>query len=412
MIIARMFWNLPAILAMVLSSVVLCAFPALGLEDGRIGVLYVGCVARSQPFWMMRSDPLFRMQFVQATIRDFMMYGPMPAKTEADVHRMVRLYMPRTDRELTENYDAIVLSEANVDAVGLHIDKLARAVSEGGLGLVMAGGWQSFGAASSYHPWSETSIGRLLPTEDIAGTWDESVFQRLVIDRPDHELMSSVPWESGDPALGGGIWHHNRVTVKLGADQLAHVVPGSGREDPLMVTWRIQAGPRTFALTSESCRLPLWTYAYDYVGNLMIYLDERPVPQDVDLVHAARSKMLETRIRRSLLAALLDFCESFGANTHNMMSRLEKMDEAIASATPRYLELRFDDMMETYRHVGEILEEAEEEAVKLKNRTLLWVYLIEWLAVSGTATVCGFLLWSLMLRRRLYREVQTTRLAR
>jgi len=34
---------------------------------------------------------------------------------------------------------------------------------------------------------------------------------------------------------------------------------------------------------------------------------------------------------------------------------------------------------------------------------------IEWLAVTGTSMVCGFLLWLLMIRRRLYREVRTTR---
>jgi len=109
--------------------------------------------------------------------------------------------------------------------------------------------------------------------------------------------------------------------------------------------------------------------------------------------------------------SLLEFCESFGANTQRIMSRFGEMDEAISQAMPQYLELRFEEMLETYRRVGEMLEDAEAEAVKLKNRTLLWVYTIEWLAVTGTSLVCGFLVWSLMVRRRLYREVGATRLA-
>ena len=99
--------------------------PASSLGDGRIGVLYVGCVLRSRPFWLMRSDPLFRMGFVQATFRDSAAFGPMPARSEAEVHRMVRVYMPRTYEDLVSNYDVIVLSDANVFAVGPHIPKLA-----------------------------------------------------------------------------------------------------------------------------------------------------------------------------------------------------------------------------------------------------------------------------------------------
>jgi len=35
--------------------------------------------------------------------------------------------------------------------------------------------------------------------------------------------------------------------------------------------------------------------------------------------------------------------------------------------------------------------------------------LADW-AVTGTSLICGFVLWTLMVRRRLYREVVTTRL--
>lgn len=386
----------------------------LSLEDGRIGVLYVGCIARAQPFWMMRSDPLFRITFVQATIRDFMSYGPMPAMSEADVHRMVRLYMPRTLTYLVDNFDVTVLFEANIYAVGPHIDKLAKGTYEGGLGMMMAGGWQSFGAFAGYSPWGETSVGQLLPTEDVLSTWDESMVQRLVIDEPDNELISSIPWNKNDPALSGGIWHHNRVTVRPGAELLAHVESGSGYDDPLMVTWELPNGPRTFSLTSESCRLVAiwanrWEFAYDYASNLMIYLDDRPVPQDIALVHAARSKMFEVNTKRSLLSTLVEFCESFGANTQGMIERFEEMDAVISEALPHYFELRFDEMLETYREVDGMLEQAEDEAVKLKNRTLFWVFVIEWFVVTGTIMACGFVLWSLMIRRRLYREIRTTR---
>jgi len=365
----------------------------------------------------MRSDPLLRMGFVQATLRDWAAVGPMAASSEAQVHRMVRAQMPRTLADLTSNYDVVAMHNANVIALDPHIAKLAQAVSEGGLGLLMSGGWESFGGSgSTYPPWGETFIGKLLPTEDIVGVWEQS--GRPVIDEPDHEVISSLPWDFSDPDLAAEAkWHHNPVAVKQGAEQLAHVITGLGRQDPLMVAWALENDARVFALTSEIHCLfwqggaygNPWKYGYDFGCNLMIYLDNRPVPQDIDLVHIARAKMFEVETRRSLLMALLDFCESFGASTRSLMPRFEEIDQVIAQAMPEYLQLQFEDMLESYRVADEMLAKAEQEGVKLKNRTLLWVYVIEWLAVTGTSMVCGFLLWSLMIRRRLYREVRTTR---
>jgi uncharacterized membrane protein len=390
--------------------------PARGLEDGRIGVLYIGSilVPVSMPFWHMRSDMLFRTSFVPANLRgDWMTMGPMPAEGESGVHRLVRLYMPRTYGDLVDNYDVTILSEANQHAVNLHIDKLARGVSEGGMGLLMCGGWASFGASGDRPPWGETAIGRLLPTEDVINSWWEMPIQRMFIDDPDHELMSSLPWD--DPVLTGPsryIWNHNPVTLKPGARQLAHVLLGSGREDPLMVTWDVAGGARTFAFTSMTYQLltyAQWTYLYDLGSNLMIYLDRRQVPQDIGLVHAVRSKMLEVATRRSLLVSLLDFCESFGANTHEVIRGLGEVDRVVTEAGSWYLDLNFEATLESYNEAAGLMGEIEAQAIELKDRAFLWVYIIEWLTVSGTALLCGLVLWFLMVQRRLYREVGATR---
>jgi hypothetical protein len=343
----------------------------------------------------------------------------MPANGVDDVHRMVRLYMPRKPQDLITNYDVIILSDANVLVVAPHIDKLARGVKEAELGLFMGGGWESFGGAASHPPWGETAIGQLLPTGDIVGGFEENV-HKILIDEPDHELISSLPWNMKDPDLAAPIkWHHNPVVLKPGAEQLARVVTGLGVENPLMITWQLVGGARVFALTSEIHRFfwqggqwgSPWSYGIDLGSNLMIYLDDRPVPQDVELVRAVRSRMFEVGTRRSLLVALLDFCESFGANTQKIVARFDEMDDAIAMAMPQYLDLRFEEMLETYGVVEGMLEETENEAIKLKERTLLWVYVIEWFAVTGTFMVCGFVLWTLMVRRSLYKTVESTRYA-
>jgi hypothetical protein len=67
---------------------------------------------------------------------------------------------------------------------------------------------------------------------------------------------------------------------------------------------------------------------------------------------------------------------------------------------------------------AEILGEANDEVkqisnemMKAKNRAMRWIFIIEWLAVTSTGMVCGFILWTVMVRRKLYREVDATRLS-
>ena len=147
-------------------------------------------------------------------------------------------------------------------------------------------------------------------------------------------------------------------------------------------------GARVFACTGEVALLAIylsyqgvnyvpWEYYGDFSSNLMIYLDRRPVPQDVDLVHAARSKAFETRTRMSLLLNFIEFIEDFGARTNGLMRSIDDVNELIASSTEIYIDLRFEDVLEAYEDIDGVLDDIEEEAVDLKNRALLWVYIIE-----------------------------------
>jgi hypothetical protein len=53
--------------------------------------------------------------------------------------------------------------------------------------------------------------------------------------------------------------------------------------------------------------------------------------------------------------------------------------------------------------------DADGKAAELKDSALFQVYLIEWLAVTGISLLSGSLLYSLMVRRRAYREIRSTR---
>ncbi len=391
--------------------------PALALEDGRIGVLHISDPVRSAGFDFLRTEPIFSLTFVAASLRGF------GGWTIYDVQRAIWLYLPRSYQDLVGRSDVIVLGDANRDAfTPRQIELFATAVKEAGLGLFMHGGWESFGGTGSHGPpWGQTAVGRLLPTEDIENARVES--GRVVIIEKNHEFISSLPWHRKSPFMTS--FHHNVVTVKAGGRLLAitdrNTFQYGASDHPLLVTWEIPEGARVFACTGEIELMAIsypwqgtpylaWEYYGDFSSNLMIYLAKRPVPQDIDLVHAVRSKGFETRTRSSLLLNLLEFIESFGANTQGVMKNLDAINEMIAESRQDYIELRFDEVFEAYVGILNLLEGLEEESMVLKDRALLWVYLIEWLAVTGTLLLSGFILWTLMFRRRLYREIEVTKL--
>jgi len=49
--------------------------------------------------------------------------------------------------------------------------------------------------------------------------------------------------------------------------------------------------------------------------------------------------------------------------------------------------------------------------VDLKNAAMRWVFLSEWLVVTGTFCISGISVWSLMVRRKAYRAAATTRVS-
>jgi len=91
------------------------------------------------------------------------------------------------------------------------------------------------------------------------------------------------------------------------------------------------------------------------------------------------------------------------------MSEIEEVDRIISWANEQYLELRYEEMLQTFEPIESMIQKLEQKAVELKNRALVWVYAIEWLSVTATALFCAFILWTIMIQRKLYKQVQTTR---
>ena len=55
-----------------------------------------------------------------------------------------------------------------------------------------------------------------------------------------------------------------------------------------------------------------------------------------------------------------------------------------------------DESEEPIQQASASLDQGQELAMKAKDRALAWVYALDWLAVTGTTLVCGFVLRSMM----------------
>jgi hypothetical protein len=135
----------------------------------------------------------------------------------------------------------------------------------------------------------------------------------------------------------------------------------------------------------------------------------RDLPDDPLKLHQYRRLVYDFNIRRSLLLSLLDFAELFGANPRKEYAQLDEIDEVVSDAGSLYLDREYDDAFDTMTEATSQLMELDNEAAKLKDKALLWVYVVEWSVTTAVLLVAGVILWSLMVRRALYREVGATK---
>jgi hypothetical protein len=151
-------------------------------------------------------------------------------------------------------------------------------------------------------------------------------------------------------------------------------------------------------------------YSIDMLLAEFMFATGRDLPEDVVLVHFLRGKFGEYSATKGFIYSILDFVDKFGASGTPITNKVQEIN-AIADEG-KSLYLRQDYIASSQKMDGAIaqMEALRGETMKLKDRALFWVYVTEWLAVSGVALIAGAGIWTLMVRRRLYREVTVTRL--
>jgi len=275
------------------------------------------------------------------------------------------------------------------------------------MSLMMIGGILSFGGYTDSPSWAITSVGPLLPVELVERKTVSVTWKPVVVARDD-PLMTALPWATC-PNFHG----YNEVVAKDAAKLLAKT--NTRPENPFMVFWEVGSG-RTFAFCTDwtpswGASFMLWNYYPDFTVYSVYYTVGREVPQDIELMHLIRSEMLNYKVQRDVLVSLMNFVERIGANIGGLEEMTREADLRRARAGELYVQEDYEGCLRALEAGREELRKIEAESVKVKSRAMLWIWMVEWMVVTSTLMIAGSLLWALMVRRRLYREVATTRAA-
>ena len=251
----------------------------------------------------------------------------------------------------------------------------------------------------------------------ITRAWDQgdqSVSQAGILEVVDNEdeFITSLPFDEIGPY---GVFHGvNIVKLKQTSELLANYRKSAGKRYPLMVYEEIGKGS-SFALCSDwtpygGHDFLRWEYYPDFALNIASYITGNSVPQDLEAAHRARVLMQDYSGLLDTLHSVMAFVEKFGANIVQAEEMLLEIDSAQKAGKDAYMDADMDlAIAELQKAIDELLT-ASDLIWKLKEEALFWVYVTEWLVVAGTGMICGFVLWTVMVRRRLYREIAVTRL--
>jgi uncharacterized membrane protein len=317
--------------------------------------------------------------------------------------------MPRTYSRFLAN-DVVVLSGANKDAFRTdHFRWMKDGVLDEGQGLIMVGGAESFNTAG-FPSWEPTEVANVLPCEMQESEPSISGGYIKVLDEQ-NGFIKSLPLDR----IGafGYFYTSSNILPSSRAKLIANLVQPM-RTSPFLMWWDIGKG-RSVAHSagwqpSAGSVFMRWEYYGDYVINMMLFLAGQQLPEDLEMVYLVRRRMRETNEDLNMLYSMIEMVEKFGGSGFGLNQMVSEVQEQKQKALDLYVQARLDESLEALSVALEMGGNTMEEAVKVRNAAAYWIFLTEWAAITGTSLLTGVLVWFLMVKRSLYKEVEATRL--
>ena len=369
--------------------------PALDPGTGRIRVIYMGDAwGGGSPYQHMVLDPKLSVTPVPASAQHA---GGMP-----NISRYIRIYVPRTYKRLVESQDVIILSDTvKTYYQTYHIRWFGDAVIEGGRGMVMVGGREI-----QHGGWWDSPVEMALPLEWVPQETFEGTPFRAIPTEPSNEFLDSLPWETMPPYSGMNIG-----IPKQGSRVLLQV---EGEGYPVLVFWETGEGA-SVAHTPDwtpawgGAIFNEWDYYADFVAHILYLAAGVRIPQDVEMMHQIREEFYLYSIQWGIITGMVEFVDMFGANIRPLEEELREVDGIKREASGLYIDQDYAEVLDLMIGARSRLDETLDMAQKIKDQALVWIYITEATAVTGTFMISGIIIWALMIKRRLYREVRTTR---
>lgn len=350
----------------------------------------------------------FTSLFMQDPLFQYALY-PLPTSISLDEKRRLdRVYYPRTGRMLTESYEVIVFRDARVNhfSPGQFRD-LEQAFREAGMVSV------TVHSLSWTEAWLPTVLYDLSPISDykfrFEGTWRASF-------RREREPIFLPFVDLGVDKVPG--WEYGIMNVKEGATVWADMVP---QGHPWLVSWRPGGSSAVLQwVFADKFDSSWWgsaqgardsnPYAIDLATNLLLYSLDRDLIGDIHARREARHLLSTFRAQKLLILSMLDWAEKFGANILPLSCRLGEIEREAEGAVDRYLEQDYASAIAFMESMSWKVSDITTDAMRQKDQALFWVHVSEWLAVTSVLMISGVVIWSLMVRRWMYKEVRATRL--
>ncbi len=350
-----------------------------------------------------------------------------------EIQRFVRIYFPRSYEELIE-YDYMMLLDIEIYSFSNKQQRMLHdSIHDDGLGGLQTRSVMSMHTGISI-PWADSVLSDAFPNDaDAVVAIDYRLHglpMRVVINSNPNVPDVLRPYkELPGCECSFGIYGTNLAIPKAGTVVTSYSVgpydygypgiyPDPGFEEkgwiPHSMYWEYGNGT-TWTHQDMIVQHNYWStafnpYAPDMVVAEILFSTGRKLPQDVVQAHRLRVKFMDYDSAKGLLFSVLDFVDRFGANSDPILNSMAEISVEVGKAEDRYLEGYYLESWEIMNRALSDIQGLNERSLELKDRALLWVYVTEWLAVSGVFLLASYSIWTLMIRRRIYREVETTRL--
>ena len=363
----------------------------------------------------------------------------VPARTHltdmdgAEIQRFIRQYFPRNYEKLLE-FEYMMLIMVEVFHLTHNQQRmLYDAIYEAGLGGMQDRSVMSM-AEYIAHPWADSILSDPFPNDAdrvVSGKFSYEVLpMRYVINTNPNIPPIFTPYKHLEGVERSASPGTTCIAIpKEGAVVTSYTIaayptayPGKYPDPgftspgwmPHTMYWRYGNGTtwthHDMLATNNYWDTTKNPYVPDMILAEFIFSTGRKLPDDVVLVHRLRTKFANFMSAKSFIYSLLDFIDKFGANGGPIVKEMVEITRLSEQGKQLYLRQEYVQSLSDMERAIIEMDALRLKAMKLKDRALIWIYAIEWLSVTGVFLVSGFAIWTLMVRRRLYREVTTTRL--